>query len=201
MNKKQLILDAGGVIVTNLTPGFWETIAAAASKTYEEIRAAYAADIRDGLWTGTLAEAEFWRWLSAQCPGSAEQEARTLLQRNIRLLPAFHSHTGMEPACGRAYPEAVTARNGWRRIWKGCGRIWGMSSFRARQGQASLPGIYTRPCTRSWIRRRPSLYVDDQRKNLTAAEGLGWQGLLADEEGLMDRTSQSMAAQGVDNHA
>ncbi|NBD26496.1 HAD family hydrolase [Paenibacillus glycinis] len=182
MNKKQLILDAGGVIVTNLTPGFWETIAAAASGSYEEIRAAYAADIRDGLWTGALAEAEFWSWLSAHCPGLAEQEARALLHRNIRLLPAFHCI----PAWSLLADVHILSNH--RAEWLGphlerLGPHLGHVVISSEAG-ASKPSGEIYAALHAKLNPSASvLYVDDHRKNLTPAEALGWQGLLADEEG------------------
>ncbi|SFJ03765.1 putative hydrolase of the HAD superfamily [Paenibacillus sp. UNC496MF] len=180
--RKQLVLDAGGVIVTNLTPGFWTMLADAARVPYPDIRAAYKAELRDGLWTGAVSEADFWRWLGDRCPDVAGRDARELLLRNLRPLPAF---------------ERVAA-------WSRLADVHLLSNHRAEwlapvverlrpylghvvissEAGASKPADAMFAALRGRLAPdAPVLYVDDHPGNLAAGERFGWTGLLADDDG------------------
>ncbi|MBM7569267.1 HAD family hydrolase [Paenibacillus sacheonensis] len=181
MNRKQLVLDVGGVILSNLD-SFWERIAEAAGKSYDEIRDAYAAEIREGLWSGTLPEAEFWKWLQACCPSVTAGEARELLRGQMQPLPAVRCI----PAWSRLADIHILSNH--RAEWLApC-----LEPIRSYLGHvvvsseagASKPGraIFER-LHRLLDPAAPILYVDDHSKNLAVGEQFGWQSLLADEAG------------------
>ncbi|QHW33428.1 HAD-IA family hydrolase [Paenibacillus rhizovicinus] len=182
MSRKQLILDAGGVIVTNLTPGFWEMISDAAGQPYESIREAYGAEIRDGLWDGSLPEDDFWRWLNAVCPALTEQEAKELLHRNMSLLPAFQ--------CIPAWSELADVHilSNHRAEWLAPYLEALLPHLRhvvisSEAGAVKPSAAIFEQLHRKLDGNASILYVDDHRNNIHAAERAGWQGLLADEQG------------------
>ncbi|WP_208918602.1 hypothetical protein [Paenibacillus uliginis] len=59
MNKPQLVLDIAGVIVTNLSPSYWEEIAQIADISYNTIKELFKQEARDALWTGRMSEQQF----------------------------------------------------------------------------------------------------------------------------------------------
>ncbi|MFC4810905.1 HAD family hydrolase [Paenibacillus sp. GCM10023250] len=179
--RKQLVLDAGGVIVTNL-PGFWTMLADAARVQYSDIRAAYKAELGDGLWTGAVAEADFWRWVEDRCPGVTERDARELLRRNLRPLPAFdrvaawsrladvhllsnHRTEWLAPVVARLRPYLGHV-------------VISSETGASKPADAMFAALRDR-----LMPAAPVLYVDDHPDNLAAADRFGWTGLLADEDG------------------
>lgn len=85
----QLILDAAGVLITNLSPTFWYEIAEKANIPPERLRAQYKQIIRESLWSGKISEEEFWQWLKIQCPSIELGEAKRILFKHLEYLPAF----------------------------------------------------------------------------------------------------------------
>jgi hypothetical protein len=79
MNKPQLILDIAGVILTNLSPTFWQEIALAAEMPYDSLKAVFKNEVREDLWTGRISEEDFWVWLNKHCPIVEPQYARNLI--------------------------------------------------------------------------------------------------------------------------
>jgi len=57
-----LVLDAGGVILTNQMPQLYQDLAHAAVGTHADVEAAYL-PLRVDLWAGALDEYQFWRLL------------------------------------------------------------------------------------------------------------------------------------------
>lgn len=180
--RKQLILDAGGVIVTNFTPAFWERMAEASGMRYEELRAVYKAEVRDSLWNGRLPEPEFWNWLERECPAVPSSDARALLRNHIAPLPAS--------ACIPAWSEQADVHilSNHRAEWlEAC-----LAPFRSRLGHvvvsseagSSKPSaaIFEHLQAKLPASSRGVLYVDDLRKNTEAAERCGWETLIADAE-------------------
>ncbi|MBW7459760.1 hypothetical protein K0U00_37445, partial [Paenibacillus sepulcri] len=85
----QLILDAGGVLVTNLSPLLWQQLAAEAAVSHDQLVESYKRCIREDLWNGKAGEASFWNWLQVQFPALREDRARELLIANLQPLPAL----------------------------------------------------------------------------------------------------------------
>lgn len=89
MNKPQLVLDIAGVIVTNLSPSYWEEIAHISDISYNTIKQLFKLEARDALWTGRMSEQQFWEWLSLNCPTIESQYARQLIDKHLKVLPAI----------------------------------------------------------------------------------------------------------------
>ncbi len=89
MIKYQLVLDVSGVIVSNLSPTFWNEIAVSAGVPYEFLHTQFKRDMRELLWTGKKSEDEFWKWLNKQCPSIEIHEAQSMLYKHLKTLPAF----------------------------------------------------------------------------------------------------------------
>ncbi|WIV20306.1 haloacid dehalogenase [Paenibacillus polygoni] len=85
----QLILDAAGVLITNLSPTFWYEIAEKADISHEHLRAQYKQEIRESLWSGKISEDDFWQWLKKQCHSIEIEEAKRILFKHLEDLPAF----------------------------------------------------------------------------------------------------------------
>jgi len=45
MKNIQLVLDVAGVLITNISPGFWDEMASVSGITYEELTRLFAAEI------------------------------------------------------------------------------------------------------------------------------------------------------------
>ncbi|WP_219838429.1 GNAT family N-acetyltransferase [Paenibacillus sp. R14(2021)] len=182
MNRPQLILDAGGVLVTNLTPAYWQELADAAFLTYEEIRTAYRADIRGRLWTGELTEGEFWDWLQARCPGVEIRLAKELLNQHLSPLPGYH--------CLPRWSELADIhilsnhRAEWLLPLLEDAKPYLRSITISSDAGMSKPdeGIFALANTQV-IQEAPIMFVDDSGNNLEAAGRLGWKTLLADSGG------------------
>lgn len=192
MSRKQLVLDAGGVVITNLTL-FWTLIGEASGRPHADVKAAFAAEIRDGFWSGSLPEADFWRWLGGSCPGLPEREARECLRRAIRPLPAFQCI----PAWSRLADVHILSnhRAEWLSPCLAPIRPYVRHVVISSEAGAVKPSdaIFER-LLRKLDPADPVLYVDDQRKNAAAAERAGWHGLLADErEAWIDRVNRWLA--------
>ncbi|QYR22981.1 HAD-IA family hydrolase [Paenibacillus sp. sptzw28] len=180
--KPQLVLDAGGVLVTNLSPLFWRELAGQAEVPYDRLYANYRREISESLWTGEIAEEEFWSWLSKQLPSADPGQARRLLAMNLKPLPALdklnewcrdidihllsnHRIEWLSPIIDSIRPclKSVTVSS-----TVGCSK--------------PHPAIYE--CAVSNLAStRNVLFVDDQAKNFEQASILGWNTLLADPQG------------------
>jgi FMN phosphatase YigB (HAD superfamily) len=89
LNKPQLVLDIAGVLMSNLSPLFWEELALHAHVPYAVLKAQFKQDIRQKLWSGQLSEPAFWLWLNKQCPSLEFSEAKNMLFKNLYPLPAI----------------------------------------------------------------------------------------------------------------
>jgi HAD superfamily hydrolase (TIGR01509 family) len=180
MNRFQLILDIGGVLATNLT-GFWRDAAASAGIPYEELRALYKKDVREALWSGRMAESDFWNWLNASFPLERET-AYGLLKANLRPLPAL----ARLPEWGRSADIHLLSNHRAEWIVPILEPVRPYIRSMTISSEAGCfkphPDIY-RLAASQLTGSGPALYVDDQVKNLAHASALGWQTLLADERG------------------
>lgn len=176
-----MILDVGGVLATNYTPRFWEGLSDDYDVPYDALMQ-FRKDVRADLWTGAIAETEFWERMSGRFQAIDGADARERLVSEIRPLPALERLAGwrdlaslnilsnhrtewIAPVLARLYPLAdhviVSAEVGFRKPEP---EIYGLMDARLG-GFADI------------------LYVDDAKSNLPQGAALGWHTLLADEGG------------------
>jgi FMN phosphatase YigB (HAD superfamily) len=182
MTKHQLVLDVAGVIITNLSPQFWQDISASAGMDYETLKQHFRQEIREALWTGKASETEFWEWLKVHCPSVDTAYAQRLLQANLTQLPAYdqiaewsqfadihllsnHCKEWLEPILESLKPsiKSMTLSSDVG-VCKPDREIY--EQFQSRLDKSHLV-----------------IYVDDQEKNLVPARDLGWETILADKDG------------------
>jgi putative hydrolase of the HAD superfamily len=180
--RPQLVLDLAGVLITNLSSLFWQQLAEAGDMPVEELKERFNRDIRKRLWKGEIAVEQFWSWLAEQCPSVDSGNVRQLLTDHLQPLPAMEK----------------------LQLWSQFADIHLLSNHRAEwirsliapydscihtctiSSEAGMckpdPDIYeavnARIAAGSFI-----LYVDDQEKNLQPAQSIGWNTMLADQDG------------------
>lgn len=181
MTRPQLVLDIGGVLATNLSPLFWQLIAAEAAVSEDALYEAYKRQVSEQLWTGSLSEEQFLSWIKVQAPNIQAQQARAFIDRSLQPLPAIekiaewslladihllsnHLPAWVEPIVNpiNKYLKSITisSETGLRK---------------------PHPEIYRRVAGHL-PKDTVVLFVDDQHKNLKQAASLGWRTLLADED-------------------
>ncbi|QJD82663.1 hypothetical protein [Cohnella herbarum] len=64
MVKYNLVIDVAGVLLSNLSPGFWDELAQTAGVSYERLKSKFKQEVRDSLWCGKIKEEDFWEWIS-----------------------------------------------------------------------------------------------------------------------------------------
>jgi HAD superfamily hydrolase (TIGR01509 family) len=180
--KPQLILDIGGVLVTNVSPLFWQELSVNSEISYDELITRYKRDIRENLWSGKISEEEFWTWLCDQIPSIESDKARAMLHSNLKPLPALEHlsrwsqfadiHLFSNHRLEWIVPTIITIQDYVKSITVssavGCCK--------------PHPAIYTKVA--SYLHTDAMiLFVDDQDKNLKQASILGWKTLLADSKG------------------
>ncbi|MBP3964677.1 HAD-IA family hydrolase [Paenibacillus lignilyticus] len=183
MSRSQLVLDVGGVLLSNFTPEFWEEVAGRANVSFDTLRTAFKRDLREDLWTGRVDEQTFWRWLEEQDLGLDTQLAQVGMSNHLKPLPAFyripawssyadihllsnHRHEWIAPLLEpiRSHLASVTISSE-----AGCCKP-DLSIYRLVSSQIKqAAGI---------------LFVDDAERNLKAARELEWETLLADRDGV-----------------
>lgn len=87
MNRTQLIMDAGGVIVSNFPASFWFGLAGQAGVSVRELQAFFHQELKEPLWTGKISEPEFWSRIKGRYPGVDLEKARADFLDGLRLLP------------------------------------------------------------------------------------------------------------------
>ncbi|UUZ81826.1 HAD-IA family hydrolase [Paenibacillus sp. P26] len=183
MPKPQLILDIGGVLVTNLSPRFWEELAAAAAVPQANLTSRFKKEIREAVWSGRLTEEAFWTWLGAQAPSVSTDDARELLASSLRPMPAMQripewSRLADIHLLSNHRPEWITP------VLRPVTAFLKSVTLSASIGRCK-PGVEIYRYAASQPQGEKNLlFVDDQEKNLRQAAHLGWNTLLADSEGL-----------------
>lgn len=182
MTKKQLVLDIAGVIITNLTPRFWLVISASAGMDYKVLKQHFRQEIREDLWTGAINEADFWQWLKGQCPSVETAYAQQVLQINLTRLPAYDRIAEWSRSVN------IHLLSNHRKEWiepilESIKPFIRSVTISSDVGVCKPnPEIYERLQSRL-DNSQSVIYVDDQEKNLEPARALGWETILADEEG------------------
>jgi len=126
LGRPQLVLDIGGVLLSDLTPPFWHWVAMQAAAPYDEVLARFRHDVREAVWTGVMTDGQFWGWLCtafppindsiARAPGrDSEAVARFGPTRDLGAIrrhpPAEQSPHGMGYACPQRPAEACDERH------------------------------------------------------------------------------------------
>ncbi|EFM12453.1 conserved hypothetical protein [Paenibacillus curdlanolyticus YK9] len=180
--KPQLILDVGGVLLSNLTPGFWTELAETTLVPYETFRTSYKQEIRDDLWSGAATETQFWQWAAQHAPALTAADGRQMLLKHLVPLPAIEQLQ----AWSRIADIHILSnhREEWLAPKLAEVTQWLTSltvSSAAGSFKPNLP-IYEIAASQA-AARGPILFVDDSRANLAQAATLGWDTLWADPEG------------------
>lgn len=178
-NKPQLVLDIAGVLISNLSPLFWEEITSITNVPF--LKQQFNQDIRQKLWSGQISEVEFWLWLQQQCPALEISTAKNLLVKNLYALPATQLLAS----------------------WSLIADIHLLSNHRLEWLSELLEPIkpFVKSITISselgfckpdlqiyqYVQQQMEntskvLFVDDQEKNLPPATSLGWNTLIADSQ-------------------
>ena len=92
MNKPILILDAGGVIIEDLTTKFWDilvSLSADSHLTRESLYKQYKKDYSEKLWSGQINEEQFLAWLSCSDINLTLTDLRIIIASCLVPLPAF----------------------------------------------------------------------------------------------------------------
>src|SRR5690606_34256633 len=86
---KTLVLDVGGVLASNLTPGLWEQLASIGSCDQKHLYADYKEEVSEKLWCGQISEEQWWEWLSDRGVIVAEEQRSNLITNHLKPLPAL----------------------------------------------------------------------------------------------------------------
>lgn len=181
MIKPQLVLDIAGVIVTNLSPSYWEEIARSAEISYNTVKELFNQEARDALWTGRMSEQQFWEWLTLHCPTIETQYARQVVNKHLKVLPAIkHLEHWSQIA-------DIHLLSNHRHEWlvdllRPVEQYIQTTTISSEVGFCK-PDISIYNLVNSRIKSGPVIYVDDQEKNLNTAQHLGWITVIADQEG------------------
>lgn len=182
MIRPQLVLDIGGVLATNLSPLFWQLLAAESRVSEDVLYGEYKQQVSEQLWTGVISEEQFWNWVKVYAPLLHLEKGRGFIERSLLPLPALakvsewseaadihllsnHLAAWVDPIVLsiKPYLKSLTISN-----------------------EVGLkkphPDIFAKVIEKLPA-GSPVLFVDDQRKNTKQAASLGWRTLLADEEG------------------
>lgn len=190
MGKPQLILDAGGVIVTNFPASFWEELARQAGTAVEELQQFFHRELKEPLWTGKIGEPAFWDMIVRRYPAVDPARARSVFLAGLRLLPA----AGRLPGLSERFGIHLLSNHRPEWILDVLRPVLHCFSSLTISSEAGVckpnPEIY-RVVTARLPKGAPVLFIDDQEKNLAPARELGWQTMLADEEGTwLDRLEE-----------
>ncbi|GGG79626.1 hypothetical protein [Paenibacillus radicis (ex Gao et al. 2016)] len=179
--KYELILDIAGVLAANFSPFFWRKLSEDYDVPYDRLTR-FKKEIREELWTGKLAEAEFWELLCKHFPAIHREQAKDVLLSTITPLPAIQK-----------VPE-----------WSQYANIHLLSNHRIEWIRPIIDPIkkhlssITLSSQTGYCKPNPQIYklvhnklhhsnnvwfVDDQNKNFKEASWLGWNTRLADENG------------------
>ncbi|MCR2805099.1 HAD-IA family hydrolase [Paenibacillus soyae] len=180
--RPQLVFDIGGVLATNISPLFWNLVANEAKRPVEQIYRPYKEEISGKLWTGEVTEAAFWEWLVQHAEGLSMDQGKAFLEESLVPLPALreverwsmaadihilsnHVETWIAPLISDVRPHlasvTISSLAGYRKPHR---EAFDIVAAKLRQNA-------------------PILFVDDQQRNLEAAETAGWATLLADPNG------------------
>jgi HAD superfamily hydrolase (TIGR01509 family) len=180
--RPQLVLDIGGVLVTDLTPGFWGWVADMAGIADDQVLAWFREEIRIALWTGAITEGQFWTRFARRFPTIDADAAQDRLRAGLQPLPAV-THLA---DWGRVADIHLLSNH--RREW--ITPILGPIMHHVRTVTISSsvgcckphPAIYAVTAAKL-PRDSLTVFVDNQHRNLLPARALGWKTVYADGQG------------------
>lgn len=182
MAKPQLVLDAGGVIVTNFSASFLLDLAVQEDVSFERLKSGFR-DLRESFWTGRLPESAFWDWLEREIPKLNREEASRSLIRLLKPLPAFRllpewsRHADLHLLSNHRAEWLLPVLEPIRPYLKSI-------TVSSEAGHCKPdPQLYAIANAMLSADRPRVLFVDDQEKNFAAAAAIGWETILADENG------------------
>jgi putative hydrolase of the HAD superfamily len=181
--KVQLVLDVGGVLLSNLTPTFWTQLVERTGVDYAEIRSKYKREIRDHLWSGAVEEPQFWQWLNRYCPSLLEEEGRAMIMDNLVPLASLERLEGW-----RQLADLHILSN-HRSEWlmpKLADYVHHFTSLTVSSSAGCFKPdlrIYHHAAETIGTADGPILFIDDSAANLEKAQSLGWSVLHADPAG------------------
>ncbi|CAM3431457.1 HAD family hydrolase [Marinicrinis lubricantis] len=183
-NKPHLMLDVGGVLLSNLSPLFWKELPLAEEAVSEPLVKQFKTDIRTPLWTGQMEEPHFWSWLMQHFPGTDPAVLRSLLFKHLTPLPGLYK---LEEWSRRADIHLLSNH---RAEWivpilkkEGVTRFLNSVTI-SSEVRCCKPGreIYEMAAVHLNGDGR-IVFVDDQEKNFPQAKRIGWKTILADPQG------------------
>jgi len=177
---KTLVLDVGGVLASNLTPGLWEQLASIGSCDQKHLYADYKDEVSEKLWCGQISEEQWWEWLSDRGVIVAEEQRSNLITNHLKPLPALE----LLPAWSQRCDIVIMSnhRTEWLSPLLSHSRAYIKNCFISDQAGMYKPSL-------DWFRlvdqhiSTPVHFVDDSEKNISAAKQLGWQTTIADKHG------------------
>lgn len=191
--KVQLVLDVGGVLLSNLTPNFWTQLVERTGVDHAEIRARYKSEIRDDLWSGAVEEPQFWKWMNQYCPSLTEEEGRSMIMDNLVPLASLERLVQWRQLAD------IHILSNHRTEWldpKLASHAQHFTSMTVSSHAGSFKpnrSIYQHAAAAIGDAEGPILFVDDSASNLQQAESLGWSVLLADQAGeWLDKVEPTM---------
>ena len=181
-----LILDAGGVLVTEPIPRLLRALAVESPLPYEELERRYERNLYFDLWRGRLSESDFWAALAEEAALDGSGEAwRSFFLESLQPLPALRrvpewAEEAAVFVLSNHLPqwlEPVLVRAGVREHLSGL-FISSVIGHVKPEPEAFEYALRAKPPGSGEV-----LLVDDNERNLSVARGLGIDTLLADENG------------------
>ncbi|WP_152394135.1 HAD family hydrolase [Paenibacillus guangzhouensis] len=191
-DRPQLIFDVAGVLISNFSPTFWEEMVTfATDRSAAEMHGLFKEELRHRLWTGALPATAFFGWMASHLPATTTQEVERILYDHLTPLPAIERI----PAWSRSADLHLLTNHRGEWITP---LLAPVRHYITNMTVSSEVG-YCKPDQRMYQLAHeklhpigPSLYVDDQQKNLVPASALGWHTLLADQAGHWVETVDKM---------
>jgi FMN phosphatase YigB (HAD superfamily) len=182
IEKPQLILDIGGVLVTNLSPLFWQKLSISAAISSEILNAKFKQEIRESLWSGKINEKEFWSWLLTEFPSINLENAYAILQSNLKRLPAM-DHLARWSEFADIHLLSNHRYEWIMPIFKSVEKTIKTITISSKVGFCKPDSRIFELVTQQMKKAETLiLFVDDQNKNLQQGAKLGWKTILADTQ-------------------
>ena len=182
MGKTQLVLDAAGVIMTNIPGSYWKSLAGQAGVTVDELVSHFQKELKVPLWTGKISEPEFWTLIKARYPTLDLEQTKAEFLDGLRLLPTAERL----PELGRKFDLHLLSNHRTEWLLDILAPVLPHFVTVTISNEAGVckpdPAIF-RLVEAKLPSGEPIVYVDDQEKNLAPARARGWRTILADEEG------------------